>query len=119
MPMAHILHLPKPSNPLVGAGEFTRRRIMRALSERKRYRYVKPAITQTADGWLITSPCCSRNVDPDGGVIDIARLICRAEEWTLMTRDAARTGWIEHATEARLDLLLQILCEDKERVFWP
>jgi hypothetical protein len=54
--------------------DFTQRRIERALRERARYRYVSPRVLRDADGFRIESPCCSRNVDPGGGVIDIARL---------------------------------------------
>ncbi|PLK47794.1 MULTISPECIES: hypothetical protein [unclassified Uliginosibacterium] len=119
MAVARLPSLLKPANPLVSERELTRRRIARALGERKRYRYVKPAVTTTEEGWLITSPCCSRNVDPDGGVIDIARLSRHEGEWSLLARDASRSGWLIHATATRLEALLKILCEDEERVFWP
>ncbi len=117
-----VVRLPtafKPANPLVSERELTRRRIARALNGRKRYRYVKPSVTTTEEGWLITSPCCSRNVDPEGGVIDIARLERTESGWTLLARDSSRASWLVLATDTRLEGLLQILCEDEERVFWP
>lgn len=104
---------------VVSERELTRRRIERALHDRRRYRYVKPAVTTTEEGWLITSPCCSRNVDPDGGVIDIAWLTCRHEIWHLHARNAGRSEWELQASDPRLATLLELLCADEERVFWP
>lgn len=106
-------------SPVVSERELMRRRIVRALNDRKRYRYVKPAVTTTEDGWLITSPCCSRNVDPEGGVIDIARLTRNETQWQLHARSTDRSSWTLHSTAARLEILLQHLCADEERVFWP
>lgn len=104
---------------VVSERELTRRRIERALHDRKRYRYVKPAVTTTEDGWLITSPCCSRNVDPDGGVIDIAWLTRRNDIWHLHARNAERSEWELRFSDPRINAVLEQLCSDEERVFWP
>jgi hypothetical protein len=52
------------------------KRIERALSQRERYRYVTPQVIADDEehGYRIESPCCSRNVEPAGGIIDIALL---------------------------------------------
>lgn len=117
--MSAQLHIAQSATPLIGERELTRRRILRALEARRRYRYVKPMVITTEDGWLVTSPCCSRNVDPDGGVIDIARILAGDEGWSLLVRNEARDGWRVHSVAARLDALLRVLCEDEERQFWP
>ena len=54
--------------------EVDRKRISKTLAERDRYKYVAPSVLPDVDGYLVRSPCCSRNVDPDGGEIDIARI---------------------------------------------
>ncbi|HDR9189974.1 DUF3024 domain-containing protein [Burkholderia vietnamiensis] len=100
--------------------DFTQRRIERALRERARYRYVSPRVLRDADGFRIESPCCSRNVDPGGGVIDIARLARGpAGRWSLYARDHAARRWSWRYESADLDLLLELLCVDAGRVFWP
>lgn len=103
-----------------GIADFTLRRVERALRERLRYRYVRPRVWRE-DGWLrIDSPCCSRNVDPQGGVIDIARLRqLRSGTWRLESRDHVAVRWVVHARSQRLDELLDLVCVDSERVFWP
>ena len=58
--------------PVARIHEMDRVRIERALHQRVRYRYVQPKVQRAEVGWVITSPCCSRNIDPKGGVIDIA-----------------------------------------------
>jgi hypothetical protein len=73
-------------------------RIERALRHRIRYRYVQPQIERGETGWVITSPCCSRNIDPTGGVIDIA--------------------WVE-PVEGAWALYFKEICVDPMRVFWP
>ena len=52
------------------------KRIERALGRRERYRYVTPQVIPDEEehGYRIESPCCSRNVEPSGGIIDIALL---------------------------------------------
>lgn len=120
MPAARHDSGPRPTHAaLVSAQELTRRQIVRALQARKRYRYVKPAVSCIAGGWLITSPCCSRNVDPEGGVIDIALLTHDGERWYLHVRSGDRSAWTLHNESPRLHPLLAILCEDEEREFWP
>lgn len=103
-------------------------RLERALRERVRYRYVHPRVLGEPDGgYRIESPCCSRNVDPTGGVIDIALLQpCPAAggggptgHWMMFSRDHAAGRWQSHGEPGTLDQLLDILCVDAERVFWP
>lgn len=100
--------------------DLVQHRLQRALRLRARYRYVRPRVLREAEGYRIESPCCSRNVDAQGGVIDIA-LLQRAEDgqWQLLARDhAARTWQLQHQS-ARLDELLTVLCADTRRLFWP
>lgn len=103
-----------------GVADFTLHRVERALRERVRYRYVRPRVWREG-GWLrIDSPCCSRNVDPQGGVIDIARLgRTPTGIWRLESRDHAAGRWVAHTRSERLDELLDLVCIDSERVFWP
>ena len=49
--------------------DLDRKRIERALAKRARYRYVLPRVLPEARGYRIESPCCSRNIDAEGGVI--------------------------------------------------
>ncbi len=101
--------------------ELDRRRIVRALVTRKRYRYVSPSVRAVKDGYLIESPCCSRRVDPDGGVIDVARLEYVPgvlHPWSLYRKDHQRGEWELHAKYERLQELLALLNTDPQRVFW-
>ena len=94
-------------------------RLQRALRERQRYRYVTPRVTAEDEGFLIQSPCCSRNVDPQGGLIDIALLMPMAcGHWRLSSRDHATSMWVERLQDQPLEVLLEALCVDTERVFW-
>lgn len=93
--------------------------IMDALRQRQRYRYVQPVVVQGEPGWRVVSPCCSRNVDPDGGVIDIAWLEPVGGRWRLHARDHRRQRWVMQAEGAALAPLLELLCADARRVFWP
>ena len=61
--------------PFAHPNDLDRKRIERALKSRKRYRYVTPSVTTTIGGYQIESPCCSRNIDRDGGVVDVALLL--------------------------------------------
>lgn len=100
--------------------DFTQRQIERALRERARYRYVRPRVLRERDGYRIESPCCSRNVDPQGGLIDIARLVLDASgSWHLQARDHAAHRWVERHESADLARLLELLRVDAARVFWP
>ena len=96
-------------------------RLTRALERRRRYRYVAPRVLGVACGYRIVSPCCSRNVDADGGEIDVARLHWddgRAV-WRLMWKDHARGAWELHSLHRRLDYAAAALAADPERLFWP
>jgi hypothetical protein len=99
-------------------------RLERALRERVRYRYVRARVLREASGFRIESPCCSRNVDPDGGTIDIALLVppdarATGQRWSLCARDHARGTWVAQCENESLEYLLDLLCLDSERRFWP
>ena len=100
--------------------EFDRRRIERALGDRKRYRYVSPSVATTAGGYLIEAPCCSRNIDPEGGVVDVALMLFDEDraEWRLFRKNHAKRAWELHSTYDRLIELLEELNADPEREFW-
>ena len=106
----------QPSQP----NEFDFRRIERALETRKRYRYVSPTLLRTANGYRIQSPCCSRNIDPDGGVVDIALLLFddRSKNWRLLRKEHAHGVWEFERAFGRLTELLDFLNEDPDRRFW-
>jgi hypothetical protein len=96
-----------------------RKRIERKLKNRARYRYVHPSVISENGGYRIESPCCSRNVDHEGGVIDIARLEYANGVWRLYRKDHRQNLWLLHAETATLSAALDILLPDSERVFWP
>lgn len=97
-----------------------RKRIERALADRQRYRYVSPSVRAVRGGYLVESPCCSRNVDPDGGVVDVALLqyVQELGAWQLHHRGHATQEWQLYATFERLAELLDVLNVDPERIFW-
>ena len=97
-----------------------RKRIERALAGRERYRYVTPAVRPTERGYRIESPCCSRNIDGDGGVIDIARIVFAAgpRSWQLYKRNHVQRAWEFYAAYTTLAALLAELNQDQRRVFW-
>jgi len=97
-----------------------RKRIERALQDRKRYRYVSPSVTPVSDGYRIESPCCSRNVDPDGGIIDVALFKFDADcsAWNLFRKDHTKASWELHSSYRRLPDLLNLLKDDPDREFW-
>jgi hypothetical protein len=100
--------------------DLTQHRLERALRERVRYRYVRPHVQREGESFRIQSPCCSRNVDPSGGMIDIALLIPqRGTGWCLCARDHANGIWVSRYQNKQLDPLLDLLCIDNERQFWP
>lgn len=107
--------------PGVHPNELDLRRIRRALESRRRYRYVEPRVLGIACGYRIESPCCSRNVDPQGGVIDIARLepVPASGQWLLQRRDHPGQTWVAHGVFASLGAALDVLNEDPDRLFWP
>jgi hypothetical protein len=95
-------------------------RLERALRERLRYRYVRPQVVQEGEALRIQSPNCSRKVDPNGGVIDIALLVPHGQNrWCLCSRDHAENEWVPRLQNAALDDALDALCVDSERQFWP
>lgn len=106
----------RPPHP----NDLDRKRIERALAQRKRYRYVLPSVLAVTDGYRIESPCCSRNVDPDGGVVDVALLIYDADRvaWQLFRKDHDKDAWEFDSTFERLVDLLELLTIDAERKFW-
>lgn len=99
---------------------FMRPFIERALKDRVRYRYVQPTVLQEGGGFRIEAPCCSRNVNREGGVIDIALLTPSPDgRWRLQSRDHAAGVWDTHAEGLLLGEALDTLCVDAERRFWP
>ncbi|WP_059410650.1 DUF3024 domain-containing protein [Cupriavidus basilensis] len=103
-----------------GVLDLTRYRVERALRQRARYRYVRPRVLREAQGLRIESPCCSRNVDATGGLIDIAWLARDGEgQWCLHARDHAARCWVLRQRSVELAPLLDALCVDAERVYWP
>ncbi len=100
--------------------DFMQHRLERALHERVRYRYVRPRVLREDDSFRIQSPCCSRNVDRSGGMIDIALLMPgAAQRWCLSARDHVNGIWVSRFQDEPLDVLLDLLCVDNERKFWP
>lgn len=106
--------------PAARVHEMDRVRIERALRQRVRYRYVQPQVQRADDsGWVITSPCCSRNIDPSGGVIDIAWVEPVEGAWALYFKDHVHDRWVLHDESRHLQPLLDEICVDPMRVFWP
>ena len=104
----------------VQPNEFDRKRIERGLALRKRYRYVRPSVRVVESGYLIVSPCCSRNVDPDGGLVDVA-LVTHAPgvaPWCLYRKEHSTHDWQLHSRHDRLTELLDQLNDDPRRSFW-
>jgi hypothetical protein len=94
-------------------------RIERAIAQRSRYRYVRPHVEAEGEGWKIVSPNCSRNIDKQGGEIDIAWLTPDGEGgWLLFSRDHARQSWDLRTRSRRLSDVLDRLVVDREREFW-
>lgn len=98
-----------------------RKRIERALATRKRYRYVEPRVEPMTNGYRITSPCCSRNIDASGGIIDIAWLeyLVTSRSWRAYHMDHTTKKWVRHCESAGLPELLRHLNDDPNRQFWP
>jgi hypothetical protein len=116
---------PAAARAVVSAGapqvrDLIQTRVVRALRQRTRYRYVRPCVLREGPGYRVESPCCSRNVDPAGGTIDIALLLPDgAQRWCLLARDHAQGRWTPKLEHVPLALALDALCADAERVFWP
>ncbi|CAL1239782.1 DUF3024 domain-containing protein [Candidatus Methylocalor cossyra] len=100
--------------------ELDLKRIERSLRQRRRYRYVTPEVRPVRGGYAIVSPCCSRNIDPEGGVIDIALLEFqdRVGCWRLYRKDHRAGRWVEHGEYRALAPILELLNEDPHRQFW-
>jgi hypothetical protein len=100
--------------------DFDRERIERALKARKRYRYVTPGVVAVSNGYRIEAPCCSRNIDPNGGIVDVALLLHDEEGavWQLFRKDHKAATWEFHSNHARLVELLDFLNIDAAREFW-
>ena len=97
------------------------KRIERSLAQRERYRYVSPHVIPDEEegGYRIESPCCSRNVEPSGGIIDIALVKYFRPHWLLYRKDLQFSTWVLHSVVDTLGEALDILLPDEERVFWP
>jgi hypothetical protein len=108
--------------PLIGTHQpnaFDRKHVERALKERDRYLYVTPALRVVEGGFRIESPCCSRRVDADGGVVDVALLLCmRPGEWKLYRKDHSGARWLLHGTYKWLSDLLEELKKDPQQKIW-
>lgn len=96
------------------------RRIERALLERRRYRYVRPRVVSMADGYRIEAPCCSRNIDPDGGIVDVALLFHDSDErrWILFSKDHRKDSWVAHSLHPTIHGAIDIIVSDADREFW-
>lgn len=106
----------RPRHP----NDLDRKRIEYALKGRKRYRYVLPSVLAIDGGYRIESPCCSRNVDAEGGMVDVALIEYREEtdRWLLYRKDHKGGTWEFHSTHVRLMEVLERLNMDAERKFW-
>lgn len=100
--------------------DLDRKRIERALRDRRRYRYVEPSVKKVEGGYRIESPCCSRNIDPEGGIVDVALLSHDGERgvWCLFWKNHAKGLWELDRTCERLHELMDRLNIDEERKFW-
>jgi hypothetical protein len=100
--------------------DFDRKRIERAIKARKRYRYVTPRVAAVTNGYRIEAPCCSRNIDRDGGVVDVALLLYNEDgaAWQLFRKDHSSATWEFHSNHGRLVELLDQLNIDAGREFW-
>jgi hypothetical protein len=103
----------------VPEAEMLRRRLMRLLRGRTRYRYVRPEVKVVEEGLLVRSPCCSRKVDAEGGIIDIALLRCQDGVWQLYAKDHAAACWKLLGEGTDLPVLIKPLLSDPDRIFWP
>lgn len=109
-----------PMEPFPHPNDLDRKRIERALRMRKRYRYVVPKVLAAERGYRIESPCCSRNIDAEGGIIDVALLQYDADKgaWRIYRKDHRQGTWELHSESLRLPQVLDLLKSDPERKFW-
>lgn len=100
--------------------ELDQRRIERALKDRQRYRYVTPSVVPIPGGYRIESPCCSRNVDQSGGIVDVALIYCDDVKgpWRLYCKDHVQDEWQYAGAYETLSSLMELLNADPGRVFW-
>lgn len=114
------VNIPMSNLPAPHPNEFDLRRIERLLEQRVRYRYVSPVVQPIDGGYQVMSPCCSRNIDANGGMIDIARIefIASTGEWRLCQRDHQHAVWKRYTDAPTLQQLVTCLNEDPMRVFW-
>ncbi|MCK1272196.1 DUF3024 domain-containing protein [Bradyrhizobium sp. 49] len=96
--------------------ELDRKRIERALISRKH----SPSVTPVKAGYLIESPCCSRNIDNDGGQMEVALFHYDAVSgiWKLFFKNHARGSWKFYSIFRRLASAIDELNTDPERLFW-
>lgn len=96
--------------------ELDRKRIERALISRKH----SPSVTPVKAGYLIESPCCLRNIENDGGQIDVALFHYDAVSgiWKLFFKNHARGSWKFYSIFHRLASAIDELNTDPERLFW-
>ena len=95
------------------------RRIERALQARTRYKYVHPRVEREGLGWKVVCSTCSRNIDPQGGEIDIAWLVPHdGGGWLLFSRDHALDLWQLRRQGDSLPAALAHLCADPDREYW-
>ncbi|RZI42965.1 DUF3024 domain-containing protein [Herbaspirillum sp. HC18] len=96
------------------------KRIARLLEKRERYQYVSPSVRPENGGYRIVSPCCSRNIDQSGGLIDIALIVFdeKSRSWNLFCKDHGRNMWQFHLRAAGLHAVMECLNADSGRVFW-
>jgi hypothetical protein len=106
--------------PAAHPNAIDQRRIERALRGRKRYRYVKPRVVSMADGYRIEAPCCSRNIDPEGGIVDVALLFHDSDErgWILFSRDHSKDLWVAHSLHETIHGAIDVIVADENREFW-
>ena len=118
---------PADSGSLVGGQVFVldRVRIEVALEQRSRYKYVHPRVLREGLGWKVVSPNCSRNIDREGGEIDIAWLVPTQTpdsgvpgSWLLHARDHAHSCWVLKQRAPTLAAALDTLLRDEARDYW-
>ncbi|MGL3210792.1 DUF3024 domain-containing protein [Bradyrhizobium sp. BR 1433] len=108
------------TGPIPHPNELDRKRIERALSSRTRYHFVSPNVTPVRGGYLIESPCCSGNIDRDGGLIDVALILydVASGAWKTFFKNHAQGIWEFYSIYHRLSSALDELNADPERLFW-
>lgn len=98
---------------------FERKQIELAIGKRKRYRYVRPKVRSVPEGILVESPCCSRRIDPAGGMVEIALLQhLPSGDWRLYRKDHSAAEWKLHSVHEKISDLLEPLQDDPERRLW-